>query len=266
MSKRGGGEQHGGGGGGHDGGGSMRWLLTYADMITLLMAFFIMMYSMSVMNLEKFREVAFSIRSGFGGPMQGGQSILNYQTHGESATPSISDPEQSGGAGALPGAAKEIEQYVKQHQLGKFVRVRAERRGLVVSLITDEVMFGRGRAELRPKARQVLAQVAGIARKLPNLIAIEGHTCDLPIRTAQFPSNWELSTARAATVVRFLIEQGGLPARRLSASGYADSRPLVANDSEAHRTLNRRVDIVIMDDATRQITPEMRESAPVRDI
>ncbi len=255
------------GGGGHDNAGSMRWLLTYADMITLLMAFFIMMYSMSVLNLQKFREVAFSIRSGFGGPVEGGPGMLNFPQRKDSLTPNLGDISESSGPGALPGVAQEMERYIREHGLSQMVRMRVEERGLVVSLVTDQVLFDIGRAQLRPRAKQILQKVAQLLRDLPNDIAVEGHTCDLPIRTPQFPSNWELSTARATTVVRFLIEQAGIAPRRVSASGYADSRPLVRNDSEAHRTYNRRVDIVILDPSTsREIPREMRMQPRVHNI
>jgi len=246
------------GGGGHDNAGSMRWLLTYADMITLLMAFFIMMYSMSVLNMEKFREVAFSIRSGFGGPLEGGPGMLSFPQRKDSITPNMDDMAESSGLGAISGVAKEMGEYIKRQGLGQIVRMRVEERGLVVSLVTDEVMFDRGRAELRPKAKLILRKVAEVARKIPNDIAIEGHTCDLPIRTAQFPSNWELSTARATMVVRYLIEQNGIAPQRVSAAGYADSRPLARNDSEAHRMLNRRVDIVILDRGMGRVPRDMR--------
>jgi chemotaxis protein MotB len=259
-------EAEGGGGGGHDNAGSMRWLLTYADMITLLMAFFIMMYSMSVLNMEKFREVAFSIRSGFGGPLEGGPGMMNFPESRNSLLPSPGDITESSGPGAIPGVAKEIEQYIKEQGLGEVVRLRVEKRGLVVSLVTDEVLFDLGRAELRPQAKRILAKVADVVRDIPNDLAIEGHTCDLHIKTAQFPSNWELSTARATVVVRYLIERAGVKPARVSASGYADSRPLVHNDSEAHRMINRRVDIVILENAMRRIPEEMRGQPQVENI
>ena len=255
-----------GGGGGHDNAGGLRWLLTYADMITLLMAFFIMMYSMSVLNLEKFRDVAFSIRSGFGGPLEGGPGMLSFESRKDGIAPNLDDMSQSGGPGAMQSVAQEIGQYIKEQGLGKVVRMRVEERGLVVSLVTDEVLFDIGHAQLRPRAQRILAKVAEVARGIPNDLLVEGHTCDLPISTAQFPSNWELSTTRATTVVRYLIEQSGLAPRRVSAAGYADSRPLVPNDSEAHRMLNRRVDIVILDRGMRGVTPEMRSQSRIENL
>jgi chemotaxis protein MotB len=232
----------GGGGGGHDAAGGLRWLLTYADMITLLMAFFIMMYSMSVLNLQKFREVAFSIRSGFGGALEGG----SYGRVPE-GKPTIREPIRSEvPTGRLPDVADELQRYIRQRHLQKQVHTRVEERGLVVSLVSDYVLFDIGSADLRPSARPLLDTIAKIIVDIPNAINVEGHTCSLPIHTARFPSNWELSTQRATAVVRYLMERHGIPANRLAAAGYADSKPLVTNDTEANRRRNRRVDIVIL--------------------
>jgi chemotaxis protein MotB len=226
--------------GGHGGGGSLRWLLTYADMITLLMAFFIMMYSMSVLNLSRFRQVAVSIRSGFGGikPGQGKWILspvgpLTKQSDGESL-------------GVPWEVIRRLQKVVVDKQLQKSVMLRPDERGLVVSLVTDKVLFTKGEADLSQGSRKTIVAVATALKDIPNGICVEGHTCDLPIESDKFPSNWELSTARAASVVRCLIEQVGIPADRLSAAGYADSKPLVANDSEKDRAINRRVDIIVL--------------------
>lgn len=227
-------------GGGHAGGGSLRWLLTYADMITLLMAFFIMMYSMSVLNVSRFRQVAISIRSGFGGVKHGqGKWILSpvgqliKQSDGENL-------------GVPWEVIRRLQKVVVDKQLQHSVMLRPDERGLVVSLVTDKVLFSKGDAALSSGSRKTIVAVATALKDIPNGICVEGHTCDLPIESNKFPSNWELSTARAASVVRCLIEQAGIPADRLSAAGYADSKPLVPNDSEKDRAMNRRVDIVVL--------------------
>jgi chemotaxis protein MotB len=225
--------------GGHEN--AERWLLTYADMITLLMAFFIMMYSMSVMNLEKFQAVAFSIRSGFGGVLKGGgKHIMMHppKTDGKSNRQS-----------EMRRMSQEIEEELKK-QIGESklkgkVQVNQEARGVVISVATDGMMFDRGSADLTPLAHEILPSIAGILAKLPNEIMVEGHTCNLPIRTAVFPSNWELASARACRVVRYLGEHG-VAMRRLSAVGYGETHKRVPNDTEAHRAMNRRVDILIV--------------------
>jgi chemotaxis protein MotB len=220
-----------------------RWLLTYADMITLLVAFFVMMYSMSVLNLAKFHQVAISIKSGFGGTVSGaGHSVLE-QSGGEGRKPTIL-PEMNP---AQPAAiAKQIRHYIRERKLEKDLRVKVTERGVVVTIVTDDMLFPKGEADVTPGTARLLDKVSSIIAKTSNLIRVEGHTDDLPINTTRFPSNWELSTSRATTVVRYLIEHDRIDPARISAAGYADSRPLVPNDSEANRRFNRRVDIVIV--------------------
>lgn len=223
-----------------DGGGSSRWLLTYADMITLLMAFFILMYSMSVLNLSRFREVAVSIRGGFGGVTEGcGQSVLADSGHSGSKPTAIDD------TGVPWQAMRDIERFVKEEHLEKSVKMRLDERGLIISLVTDKVIFRRGEADLSPATIRIIDRISDTLKSVPNRIQIEGHTCDLPI-ASRYPSNWELSTARASTVVRYMIEVKKIPPERLSASGYADSKPLVPNTNESNRASNRRVDIVLL--------------------
>jgi chemotaxis protein MotB len=229
--------------GGHDGGGSLRWLLTYADMITLLMAFFIMMYSMSILNLNKFKQVAMSIRSGFNGPTDAqGRSLLG--TSGPiTVKPALMDKESLG----VPSQVVErIQTLVKENKLQKSVALRQDERGLVISVVSDKVLFEKSGAELSPAAKKLVCSIAMTIKDIPNLIRVEGHTCNLPIVSPRFPSNWELSTARAATVVRCLIDNVGFPSQRLSAAGFADSRPIAPNNDEKNRALNRRVDIVVL--------------------
>jgi chemotaxis protein MotB len=230
-------------GGGHDGGGSLRWLLTYADMITLLMAFFIMMYSMSILNLNKFRKVAVSIRSGFNGLSEGqGKSAM-----GASGQFSIKPAELTGDTSGVPWQViQRIQKLVKEKDLQKSVKLRPDARGLVVSLVTDKVLFEKGGADLSPASQKLICSIADTLKGIPNGIQVEGHTCDLPIVSEKYPSNWELSTSRATNVVRCLIENAGLAPERLSAAGYADSKPLVPNHSEKNRAVNRRVDIVVL--------------------
>lgn len=208
-----------------------RWLLTYADMITLLVALFIMLYSMSAVNQEKFRSLARSMRQEFQAlPENNGGSIVG--------SGQLVDPVEQ--------QTEKLRQYLQAQGLQTQVRVRHEQRGLVISMLSDGTLFDLGSAELKPSAMQVLDRVAQVIRVLPNPVLVEGHTDNLPIRTAQYPSNWELSAARAARVLRYLVQKGGIPVDRLIACGYADTRPLVPNDSPANRAQNRRVDIAIL--------------------
>ena len=240
---------------------SERWLLTYADMITLLVAFFIMLYSMSVMNQAKFQQLAVSVRSGFGESTMNGVPTIFSRGGGLNATPSLlnsSKPGQTSGedflkqakaqqdADGLDKAYATVKAYIQKNHLQGMMQVARNERGVVVTVMTDKMLFARGDADLRPEELGLLSTVANITKTCPqNPVRVEGHTDSLPIHTERFPSNWELSATRATTVLRY-FESRGVAANRLEASGYADQRPLAANDTETHRALNRRVEIVLL--------------------
>ncbi|NLN77794.1 MAG: flagellar motor protein MotB [Armatimonadetes bacterium] len=229
-----------------------RWLLTYADMITLLMAFFIMMYSMSVLNLSKFQEAAISIRSGFGGTMSGqGKSIMN-SSGSFSAKPSPIGGEGTVSTMKIMGPL--IEYIKKDPQLKRNAGVTIDDRGVVISILSDNMLFEPGRADIRADTRPLLNKIAELLYKIENNVRVEGHTCNLPPKAGgRYPTNWELSTARATNVLRYLVEDKGLNAELFSAAGYAGTHPAAPNDIEQNRRKNRRVDIVIV--GKQDITP-----------
>lgn len=225
--------------------GSMeRWLITYADMITLLLIFFIVMYTLSQVDIKKFQNLAESLSKAMGG---GGVILQNM---GPSVVPGISgaqvqSSQNMADSREMDNIRHELEQQIQQSGLAAKISASSEERGIVISF-QDSVLFQLGSAELTPQARQILARVAPIIAKTPNYIRVEGHTDNLPIHTAQYPSNWELSTARATAVVEDLINNAHFPPQRLSAVGYGEYRPVAPNDTDAHRQENRRVDIVIL--------------------
>lgn len=221
--------------------GMERWLLTYADMITLLMAFFIMMYSMSVLNLAKFREAAISIRSGFGG-MVPGQGKAVFGSGGMfAAKPS---PIEGDTAGVSWRVLKPLVEFMESAD-AKEMSIGEDDRGIVITLSSDNMLFDPGSSAIRQPARKVLNRVVVMLSQTENPVQIEGHTCDLRPRRARYPTNWELSTARATEVLRYLVEEKGLPAMRFSAAGYGSARPLEPNDNGDNRRKNRRVQIVL---------------------
>ncbi|TAM85661.1 chemotaxis protein MotB [bacterium] len=229
---RGGEEQH------HEAAGMMRWLLTYADMITLLLALFIILFAISTISSVKFNRFAKEVNAGFNGrewvnqpPRAGQKSDAKGGT-----TPSQQQIEQ------------QLATFLKEKHLQSEVRLRVERRGLVVSLLTDKALYRSGSADIGAKVREILDEVTVYLRKTKNDISVEGNTDDVPIHTAAYPTNWELSTARATNVVRYLVERDRIAATRISAAGYGEFRPLVVNDSPEHRQINRRVDIVLLSD------------------
>lgn len=224
---------------------SDRWLLTYADMITLLMAFFIMMYSMSVLNLSKFRQAAVSIRSGFGGVMQGqGKSVI-----GSNGMLTVKPtPIDGDTAGVSWRVIRPLANYIEKE--GKadntLISIGEDDRGIVITINSDELLFEPGCASIRSSARPVLDHVATMLNKIPNQVRIEGYTCSLKPRNTLYPTNWELSSARAVNVLRYLIEAAGLNPELFSAAGYGSTRPVAPNDNESNRRQNRRVEIVIL--------------------
>ena len=200
-----------------------RWLVAYADMITLLMACFASLYAST---LDRPAAKAPAAQAGV------------------VALPLV--PKLSDDAVALRLALEGI--IAREGEIAS-IEVTVDARGLVISL-PESGSFPPGSATLTPAAQRVVRAIASGLRDSPNPIRIEGHTDDVPIATVEFKSNWELSTARATHVVQFLIEEAAVPPGRLSAAGYGQYRPRVANDSAAHRSRNRRIDIVVLGTVT----------------
>jgi chemotaxis protein MotB len=232
-------------------GGMMRWLLTYADLITLLLALFIILYALSASkSTVVIQEMMAQFRAVFG-PIPGNTTILPSQSSnpGENYKIIPGEPQEGGPGGTKqPNSIEtEVRSTLKKQLGANKVSIRKEARGLVISLLTDKVLFDLGDTKIKPEMRETLNDVSLILKKHPDKqIVIEGHTDDLAIKTHNLPSNWELSALRATSVVKYLVSEKGLDPSRFSASGYGEYQPLVPNISEANRRINRRVDIVIM--------------------
>lgn len=254
-------------GGGHAGAGMERWLLTYADMITLLMALFIVMWAISAVNIGKFNELKASLRAAFSGKifdrsephvLTGERSVLNPEGAPVSPSEELASALQSI-ARALPAALerqdlenlrwlkREIDAYARRHGLTARIRTTIDERGLVVRLLTDEVLFDTGKAVVKRRSFPILAHISRllVSRRVENPVRVEGNTDNVPISTPEFRSNWELSTARATAVLAKLLAFG-VPASRLSVAGYADQRPVASNATPDGRRLNRRVEVVVL--------------------
>lgn len=219
--------------------GMERWLLTYSDLITLLMIFFVVMYALSSINSKKFEAMAVSLAKAMGG----GQSVLTNP--GASLAPGISGEAEIAEENELERIKNELQTYIDQNGLNGRVSVSMEERGIVLSF-QDVALFPLGSAQLTSNARDLIVKVGLILIKTTQFIRVEGHTDNLPINTKEFPSNWELSVARSTSVVQELIRELNFPPRRLSATGYGEFRPREPNDSAESRQKNRRVDIVVL--------------------
>ncbi|MGM0437053.1 MAG: flagellar motor protein MotB [Bacillota bacterium] len=217
------------------------WMTTFSDMMTLLLTFFVLLYSMSTIDAQKFKAAVNSLRENMG-ILSGGRTVseepmVESGSLGSDITPS---PHEN-----LTVARKEIQQYVQEKNLQDRVNMEMTQRGLVVRF-TGQILFEVGEADIRNKGRDVLDKVATVLKDMPNNVMIEGHTDNLPIDTDEFPSNWELSTARSTEVIKYFIEDPGIDPERLSAAGYSKYRPIEPNDSPENRALNRRVEVVIL--------------------
>jgi chemotaxis protein MotB len=230
-----------GSGGGHGGGGELRWLLTYADLITLLLAFFIILWAGSRADLEKFGRLARALSQAFG------VSVFEGEGNGMLGSGSglFEFSQLSGAQRQFMYISEKLRQYANQQGLSESIAVNFRNEGIVITL-SNALLFPSGGVEIGEQSRGTLAEIAELIRPLPNEIRVEAHTDNLPTNSPLYPTNWELSAARAAAVVRYLIENEGIEAARLSALGYGEQRPIYPNDTREHRLLNRRADILIL--------------------
>ncbi|HBA66034.1 MAG TPA: flagellar motor protein MotD [Methylococcaceae bacterium] len=267
-----------------------RWLISYADFITLLFAFFVVMYSISSVNEGKYKTLSDSLGEAFS--KRQSESAIS----GREGTPyTVVQPIQIGEEPMtvqpveLPHPT--LEEVEKKHELSE--EILRERRNLIEASeqmsevlapfiekdlvavkkhdfwieleMNSELLFASGEAELSPKALPVLKKVSEIVRRMPNVINVEGHTDTVPISTVKFPSNWELSSARATSVVREFVNEGIAPSR-LSAVGYGEFHPIADNNSEAGRFQNRRVVVVLMSHAFARYGADDEERARLLNI
>jgi len=236
-----------------------RWLISYADFVTLLFAFFVVMYSISSVNDTKYKNFSDSLSIAFSNqPNSSFTTIVPNEQEQllkalvEKRTARLVEQQrkiQEQMNNLAGGLKKVLSPLIKQH----LVEINSTKRGVVIN-ISASSLFKTGEAEIQPGALEVLQQVAAVLGNEELPIEVEGHTDDIPIMTAQFPSNWELSSARASSVVRMLVNSG-VSEQRLAAVGLASNRPLVPNDTAENRDRNRRVSITIL-------KPDLERSEP----
>ncbi len=252
------------------------WVIPFADLLTLLMAMFIALFAMSTVDNDKFKELSIGFNEALGGGKL--ETGVFAAQEGRDLVPGTGEGASGRDGGSSEGLASNndgqsvIEKLLQQREdlqaamaqeresledvreriqaaadakgLGDQLAFDLRDDGLHVTIITDQVLFDSGRAEIQPSGVAVLNIVAAVLADVGNPILIGGHTDNVPISTTQFPSNWELSGARASAVLRFVAEHG-LAGANLQATGYADTRPVASNDTAAGRAQNRRVEIVV---------------------
>lgn len=242
-----------------------RWLVTYADVLTLMFVLFMVLFSISVVNTSKFEVLKESLQDAFNaGLAAGGTSVLESPTG--TPAPAVdalsgriapdlptlggialgeATPAQMLETSQLEAAERAIEGELERAGLSDRVSLAVNERGLAVRLTTDGVLFDSGEAVLRSEGARVLAPIAASLRGLPNPIRVEGHTDDSPIATARFPSNWDLSAIRSSAVVRTMVS-ARVPDTRIQVAAYGDTRPIADNGTAAGRSANRRVEIYVL--------------------
>lgn len=260
-----------------------RWLVSYADMVTLLMCLFIVLFAMATVDQKKFAALAESLNADGAAAatvLGGSQSVVNggeLRNFDDSAKlpsvefelPTSREPEMTANqkeqsraviAQALErqeqvNTEKEnldsIQQEIQAALLAKgqqdSVKFQRTERGLVITVVTDAVLFDLGKADVRPQSSPLLNALGVPLRHIDNEIVVEGHTDDTPLRgTGLFPTNWELSTARATSVLRYLVEKEGVPATKIGAMGFGQERPIASNADAVGKSLNRRVEVVVL--------------------
>lgn len=207
-----------------------RYLLTYADLITLLLGLFIILYAISNVDVAKYEKMMENMGDYFGNP-----KVIEQQT--KSDIIDLSDGKDK--------LKTSIESFVKEYGYANNIKIVENERGIVISIL-DNILFNSGNAELSEESKPILNKMAQLLKTLPNDIRIEGHTDNVPIETAEFPSNWHLSMARATNTAYYLMHEQGMKQERVSVVGNSEFKPVAANDTPESRSLNRRVDIVIL--------------------
>jgi chemotaxis protein MotB len=258
-----------------------RWLVSYADFITLLFAFFVVMFAASNSDQKKAGKIAQAVQVAFKEMAiftPAGKVVPLYEEGGLPSdtkniignTHSAFDASQFVASGKPGETAKssipkasitevkaELEKVLKEQIAKNNVRMTEDSRGLTVSM-AEAGFFDPGSAAIHPESLVVIDRIAAKLAPLAYSLRVEGHTDNTPIHTAQFPSNWELSTARATSMLQYLIANGNIPPQRLSAVGYGEYHPVTSNDNPAGRAANRRVDLVVLGAAAEKQEPQVR--------
>ncbi len=257
-----------------------RWLVTYADFITLLLAVFMVMYALSQMDINNFREFSDSIENVFNLPdrenipektriNKNHLSKVFHTTKTQVSFSIINTSSQKTPVNELRQKLSGIESDLKQETAGfeniksifkeklnnvEGISITRQPRGLVIRL-SNRILFDSGSDIIRKESVMMLDKLAEILKTISNPIRIEGHTDNLPIKTSKFPSNWELSTARATNIIKYLIKKHDFSPGKLSAVGYGEYMPVVNNNSKEGRATNRRVDIVVLSKSSKIFNP-----------
>lgn len=234
--------------------GSPAWMTTYADMVTLLLAFFVFLYSLSTIDVERFQTIISAFQDSLG-ILPGGRGHVE-EPHIDIGSPEVGVTDLKEEEAELQNIADSVQEFIQERELQGRVQLKIDERGLVIHLL-EGGFFDPGRAQLKEDAIILLNDLVEKLYNVEQQIRVEGHTDDVPTNPAVHPTNWELSAARATTVVRFLIEQHGFSPYQLSAGFYSEYRPIAPNTTPENKALNRRVDLVILRDSYSKVEAQL---------
>jgi len=218
------------------------WLATYADTITLILTFFVLLYSYSTVDAVKFQQMSSAMQSILTG--QNATSILDFNSAGQ--VPVVGPPQDLGpqAGGPQEEMFSKVKNFIDTNNLEDTVEIKRDSRGIIMEL-KDNILFDIGKADIKEPSKAILDKIGVLISSFPNNIIVEGHTDNVPISTYKFPSNWELSTQRAVNVLKYFVQTKGMNPIRFEAAGYGEYRPIASNDTYINRAKNRRVNILI---------------------
>src|SRR5436853_7062537 len=216
-----------------------RWLLTYADLITLLMVFFVVLYSMSSADSTKWKQISAALTQAFNVDVLQGTTTTSVVDGAAQPVPPVDNLIADSEVPQVNRLQNKLQSILDGASQAPDVSVGVDREGVVIRL-SGSYLFDSGRAELKPNSFGVLDAIASELKLLPNDVRVDGHTDSTPIDSPRYPTNWELSAARALAVTRYFTETNGILSTRLMAAGFGEFRPIVPNDTRADRALNRR--------------------------
>lgn len=224
------------------------WLTTFNDLVTLLMVFFVLLFTMSTVDTKKMQDFQYALQSGLGILEAGNKVSISVKktqfVEDMSHIMTQAEGEQNKQDSSQPGG-KWVDQIRQLTEADPDIQVTHTHQGTRLSF-EDQVLFNFGRAAINPAGFVFLDKIADALDKIPYAVRVEGHTDNVPIQTRRFPSNWELSVARAVNVVKYFAEVSNVDPKRLSAVGYGESRPVASNDTRPNRAKNRRVEIFLL--------------------
>jgi len=224
------------------------WLTTFNDLVTLLMVFFVLLFTMSTIDSRKMLDFQYAMQSGLGILKTGKNvsiSVKRTQPVDDMSHIMTQAEGEQNKKGNIRSDGELVDQIGQLTEADPAIQVTHTHQGTRLSF-EDQVLFDFGRADINPAGYEMLNQIAKAIKKVSKPVRVEGHTDNVPIQTRRFPSNWELSVARAVNVVKYFAEVGNIDPHRLSAVGYGESRPVAANDTASNRAKNRRVEILLL--------------------